>query len=129
MPADRSTHGSQRSEHAIKVLIQLSKGGESRVGPDRIRLLEVIGEQGSIAAAATILGLSYKGAWDAVQALNNLFDHPLVAAQRGGRVGGAAAITPTGQAVILAFRQVEAELSDVIARLEEHLSSEPESFG
>jgi molybdate transport system regulatory protein len=125
MPADRSTRGSEQSEHPIKVLIQLSKGGTSRVGPDRIRLLEVIGEQGSIAAAATIVGLSYKGAWDAVQALNSLFDLPLVAAQRGGKVGGAAAITPAGEAVILAFRKVEAELSDAIVRLQEHLLSEP----
>jgi molybdate transport system regulatory protein len=40
----------------------------SRVGADRIALLEAIGALGSITAAAKQLGLSYKGAWDAAQA-------------------------------------------------------------
>jgi molybdate transport system regulatory protein len=111
-----------QTEHAIKALIQLRKGGRSGVGPDRIRLLEVIGERGSIAAAAKSVGLSYKGAWDAVQAMNNLFEHPLVTAQPGGKAGGAAAVTPVGQAVILAYRKVEAELTDAIGQLEKHLT-------
>ena len=112
-----------KAEHAIKALIQLRKGdAQTRVGPDRIHLLEVIQEKGSIMAAARVLGLSYKGAWDAVQAVNNLFERPLVAAQPGGKAGGAAVVTPVGQAVILAYRKVEAELSEVIAQLEEHLA-------
>ena len=110
------------AEHAIKALIQLRKGGQSGVGPDRIHLLEVIQAKGSISAAARTLGLSYKGAWDAVRAMNNLFEHPLVVAHPGGRAGGAASITPVGAAVILAYRKVEAELSEVMAQLEEHLA-------
>jgi molybdate transport system regulatory protein len=110
------------AENAIKALIQLRKGGRSRVGPDRIRLLEVVQEKGSIMAAARELGLSYKGAWDAIQATNNLFEQPLVVAQPGGRTGGAAVVTPVGQAVILAYRKVETELAGVIAQLEEHLA-------
>jgi molybdate transport system regulatory protein len=110
------------AETAIKALIQLRKGAQSRVGPDRIRLLELIQSRGSIMAAAKAMGLSYKGAWDAVQAMNNLFERPLVVAQPGGKAGGAALITPVGQAVILAYRKVEGELSEVIAQLEEHLA-------
>lgn len=111
-----------KAEHAIKALIQLRGGGQARVGPDRIHLLEIIQQKGSIMAAAKVLGLSYKGAWDAVQAVNNLFERPLVVAQPGGKAGGAAAITPAGQAVILAYRKVETELSEVIAQLEEVLA-------
>ena len=70
--------------------------GQSRIGAERIRLLEVIAEHGSISAAARVLDLSYKGAWDAVQALNNLFERPLVTAQIGGRAGGSATVTPAG---------------------------------
>jgi molybdate transport system regulatory protein len=112
------------AEHAMKALIQLRRGAGSHVGPDRIRLLEAIGEKGSIMAAAKAVGLSYKGAWDAVQAMNNLFERPLVAAQPGGKTGGAAEITAVGLAVILAYRKVEAELSQVIAQLEEHLADD-----
>jgi len=108
--------------HAIEALVQLRKAGGSGVGPDRIRLLEMIREHGSIAAAAKRAGLSYKGAWDAVQAMNNLFAEPLVAAHPGGKAGGAAAITPVGEAVMLAYRKVESELSAVIGELEAHLA-------
>lgn len=113
-----------KRQSAIKALLQLRKGSDSRIGADRIRLLETIGARGSISAAAKDLGLSYKGAWDAVQALNNLFERPLVTAQPGGRSGGAAAVTPAGQAVILAFHKVEAELSQVVEQLERHLADD-----
>src|SRR5579863_7426847 len=109
-------------EQAITALIQLRKDGQSRVGPDRIRLLEVIGERGSISAAARTVGLSYKGAWDAVQAMNSLFERPLVAAHPGGKAGGVAQVTPVGQAVILAYRRVEADLLAAIGELEQHVS-------
>ena len=112
------------SDTAIKVLLQLRKGSESRVGAERIRLLEVIGELGSISAAARHLDLSYKGAWDAVQALNNLFERPLVSAQTGGRSGGAATITPAGRAVVVAFRKVEGRLAHVIEQLDLSLSDD-----
>ncbi len=85
--------------------------GASRVGAERIALLEAVAELGSISAAAKRLGLSYKGAWDGVQALNNLFDGPLIAAQPGGRSGGAAQVTDRGLAVIAAFHKVETELA------------------
>jgi molybdate transport system regulatory protein len=113
-----------QSQTAIKALFQLRKGSDSRIGADRIRLLEAIGELGSISAAARALGLSYKGAWDAVQALNNLFERPLVIAQTGGRSGGAASVTVAGQAVILAFRKVEGELFQVIEQLEGFLAGD-----
>jgi molybdate transport system regulatory protein len=89
------------------------------VGLERIVLLETIGELGSITAAAKALGLSYKGAWNAVQALNNLFDAPLVAAAPGGKTGGAAEVTARGREVIAGFRRVEAELSALMARLDD----------
>jgi molybdate transport system regulatory protein len=116
------------SDTAIKALLQLRKGSESRIGAERIRLLEVIGELGSISAAARHLDLSYKGAWDAVQALNNLFERPLVSAQTGGRSGGAATITPAGRAVVVAFRKVEKDLAHVIEQLDLSLSDETAPF-
>jgi molybdate transport system regulatory protein len=81
-------------------------------------LVEAIGELGSISAAAKQVGLSYKGAWDAVQALNNLFDGPLVEAAPGGKAGGTASVTPRGRAVIQAFRRVQAEMDAALAKLD-----------
>jgi molybdate transport system regulatory protein len=99
--------------------------GAARVGLERVALLEAIGELGSISGAAKRHGLSYKGAWDVVQALNNLFDGPLVEAAPGGRSGGTAVVTPRGQAVIAAFRRVRSEIEATLAKLESHAAAGP----
>jgi molybdate transport system regulatory protein len=88
-----------------------------RVAVSRMALLEAIGVRGSITAAARDVNLSYKAAWDAVQALNNLFESPLVTAAPGGAKGGAAHVTPRGQAVLAAFRRVESEMQATLTRL------------
>lgn len=98
------------------------RGGASKVGPERVRLLQAIQTHGSIAAAAKQVGLSYKGAWDAVQALNNLFARPLVAAQTGGRNGGAAVVTPAGDALLRAYGKVEEGLAQIVDQLEQALA-------
>jgi molybdate transport system regulatory protein len=83
--------------------------------------LEAVRDRGSITLAAKSMGLSYKGAWDAIQAINNLFDEPLVVAKAGGRLGGAAVVTDAGRAVIDAFHAIEAELGHVIDALDRRL--------
>jgi len=107
---------------SVEARLQLRKGTAARVGVDRVRLLEAVGREGSIAAAAKAVGLSYRGAWDAVQALNDLFGRPLVQAQVGGREGGAALVTPAGEALILAFQRIEQELAHVVGQLQIHLA-------
>lgn len=107
----------------LSASLVLRRGALARVGLERIALLEAVGELGSITAAAKQLGLSYKGAWDAVQALNNLFDAPLITASAGGRAGGAATVTPRGHTVVRAFRQVEREVGATLSRLETGLAA------
>lgn len=109
----------------LNAALSLRRGDGSRVGGDRIALLEALGEVHSIRAAAEQMGLSYRGAWDAVQALNNLFEAPLVTTQAGGKQGGAAELTAAGRAVIAAFHRVEAELAEVIDRLDQGVAGAP----
>ena len=54
-------------------------------------MLEAIGSQGSISAAAKQQGISYRSAWDAVNEMNNLWDSPLVEKSPGGAHGGGTA--------------------------------------
>jgi molybdate transport system regulatory protein len=108
----------------LRAVLQLAKGDTARVGEARVRLLQAIAEKGSISAAARAEGLSYKGAWDAVQALNNLSPKPLVIAQPGGASGGAATVTTAGMTLISAFRRIEAELAQVAGRLGHDLAGE-----
>jgi molybdate transport system regulatory protein len=102
----------------LNATVTLERPGFPRVALARVALLEAIAELGSITAAAKRMDLSYKGAWDAVQALNNLFDGPLVEAAPGGKSGGTARLTPRGLAVIDAFRRVQAEMDAALAKLE-----------
>jgi len=92
------------------------------VGAERIALLEAIAAEGTITGAARRLGLSYKGAWDAVQALNNLFERPVVATRAGGRQGGFAEVTEDGVALISAFRAMESELAHAVGGLKRRLA-------
>ncbi len=114
-------------EGDLSASLILRRGALARVGLERIALVEAVGELGSISAAAKQLGLSYKGAWDVIQALNNLFDAPLIAASAGGKAGGAAQVTPRGHAVIRAFRAVEREIGAALSRLEAGLTDGPEA--
>lgn len=107
-----------RRSRDLSASLSLKRGLAPRVSLERIALLEAVGELGSITAAAKRLGLSYKGAWDGVQALNNLFDAPLVEAAPGGKAGGTARITRRGQEVVTAFRRLQTEIDAAVAKLE-----------
>ena len=72
-------------------------------------LLASVGETNSISAAAKVVGLTYKAAWDAVDAMNNLSDAPLVQRSVGGKGGGGTRLTAKGQQLVKTFRMVEAE--------------------
>ena len=67
------------------------------IGDDRIRLLEAVDAHGSISAASRHVGLTYKAAWDAISAINNLAERPLVIGRIGGRAGGGAVLTDDGR--------------------------------
>ncbi|MEA3641326.1 MAG: TOBE domain-containing protein [Lamprobacter sp.] len=87
----------------------LSVGEVAFLGEARIGLLEQIGERGSITQAAKAAGISYKAAWDAVDAMNNLAPTPVVATATGGRGGGGARLTDEGRRLIAAYRTISAE--------------------
>ncbi|MCP1375285.1 TOBE domain-containing protein [Dyella lutea] len=101
----------------LKGMLSLHAGNRQVAGQDRIELLAAIGESGSISAAARAVGMSYKGAWDAVDAMNNLADEPLVVRAAGGHRGGGTTLTPRGQRLVEAFRVVAAEHARYVARL------------
>ena len=68
----------------------LASGGKdgAAAGHGRIALLRAIDAHGSISAAAREMGMSYKAAWDAIDAINNLAGTPLVVRETGGKGGG-----------------------------------------
>lgn len=117
------------SDLPLKALLHFRKGSDSQIGEGRIRLLRLVGELGSISAAARALGLSYKGAWDAVQALNNLSVRPLIVAQTGGKSGGAATVTDEGRALIEAYAALEDVLAAQMEKIDAVLNAGGEVAG
>lgn len=101
------------SEGKIEAVLSLRREGRPMVGRDRIELLEAVDVHGTITKAAQAVGLSYKAAWDALNAVNNLLPRPAVVAQTGGKRGGGAMVTEDGKALIAAFRLIEERLSRI----------------
>ena len=108
----------------ITAAVSLKRGVSPGVSLERVALIEAVDELGSIRAAAERLGLSYKGAWEIVQTLNNLFDQPLIEAAPGGRTGGGAKVTPRGREVATAFRRVQHEMDAALAKLDAVMSGD-----
>jgi len=93
----------------LKGMLSLHAGDRTLGGLNRIELLEKIGETGSITSAARAVGMSYKGAWDAIDAMNNLSDEPLVVRVVGGQRGGGSELTARAKRLIDVFRAMELE--------------------
>ncbi|MEP9379445.1 TOBE domain-containing protein [Aquabacter sp. CN5-332] len=106
----------------IEALVTLRGESLSPVGRERIRLLEAVAREGSITAGAKAVGLTYKAAWDALDAMANLFGQPLLETRAGGKAGGGARLTPTGMRVISAFGRLEAEMARVVRAIEPELA-------
>ncbi len=91
----------------------LSPGGPA-IGPGKAELIERIAETGSISAAARGMGMSYRRAWQLVEALNRSFREPVVATAIGGKRGGGALVTPFGRRLASRFRAMEGKASKAI---------------
>ncbi|MGH6726289.1 MAG: TOBE domain-containing protein [Pseudolabrys sp.] len=107
---------------AIEALVTLRSDDGAGVGRERIRLLQAVARAGSISAGAKVAGLTYKAAWDALDAMANLFGRPLLETRTGGKAGGGARLTPTGLRVIEAYHRLEAEMTRVLRVLEPELA-------
>ena len=108
-----------------KLTLRVDFDDATRLGPGKVRLLELIAECGSISAAGRGMGMSYRRAWLLVDSLNRCFKEPVVLTQLGGSGGGGAALTGFGQAVVDNYRAMEHEaaavLGDRIHKLERAL--------
>ena len=90
-----------------RLTIRIDLTDHGAIGPGKVKLLELVGESGSISAAGRAMGMSYRRAWTLVDGLNRSFRSPLVTTQPGGARGGGAALTDLGHDVIARYRAVE----------------------
>jgi molybdate transport system regulatory protein len=102
---------------ALQGSLWMTVGGENFGGQGRVELLARIAETGSISQAAKAIGMSYKGAWDAIDAMNNLAGEPLVERLTGGKGGGGTRLTARGAQLVRNFRVIEQVHRDFVEQL------------
>jgi molybdate transport system regulatory protein len=87
--------------------VWIAVGDRPLGGSERFGLLRAVASEGSITRAAKAYGISYKAAWDAIDAMNALAGEPLVERSTGGRGGGSTRLTPRGQRLLERFDQID----------------------
>ena len=70
------------------------------IGIGKIELLRLVGQHGSISAAAKEMGLAYRRAWFLLETLQMCFEEPLYTSARGGSKQGGTLLTPMGQELL-----------------------------
>lgn len=102
----------------VQCRVRVHRGDDIAVGPGKMELLAAIRETGSISGGARKMHMSYRRAWLLVETMNSCFKKPLVETATGGRAGGGAQLTPTGEKILEAY---EAMMSDVVQVAQKHL--------
>lgn len=120
------SNAKQKMELAGKV--SLCKSDQLFLGEDRIRLLEMIDEHGSITKAAKAVGISYKTAWDTMDAINNLSEKPLFVRMAGGKSGGGTRLTDEGREVIRKYRVIQEEHDKFLSNITKKIGSATELY-
>jgi molybdate transport system regulatory protein len=113
MPDD--AHARPKAARYRGLTLRVLGGSAAALGPGKAELVERIAQTGSISAAAREMGMSYRRAWQLVEALNTAFREPVVETAIGGRRGGGARVTRYGESLVARFRAMEARASRAIA--------------
>jgi len=95
--------------------LRVMGAGAPAIGPGKAELIERIAQMGSISAAGRAMGMSYRRAWQLVEALNRSFRAPVIVTAVGGERGGGARVTAYGVRLAARFRAMEGKASAAIA--------------
>lgn len=120
--AEADTGASAASGPRVRARAWLEWNGDAFLGPGRAALLRAIDRSGSISAAARELGVTYRTAWNWVDAMGRAVGTPMVRTATGGRGGGGARLTPAGQAAIEALDRLTAGLDDWITHMDREIA-------
>jgi molybdate transport system regulatory protein len=97
------------------LLLRVLSDKRPAMGPGKAQLVALIADTGSISAAARRMGMSYRRAWQLVEAVNQSFNRPVVVTVTGGKRGGGAVVTDFGKRLVERYHAMETKASDAIA--------------
>jgi molybdate transport system regulatory protein len=103
----------------------IEKDGKVALSTWRVNLLQAVDETGSISAAASKMGISYRRAWEKIHECEARLGVKLVETQTGGEGGGGSALTPTATEYIQRFQNFTSGLNGLVAqRFQENFPQE-----
>lgn len=98
-----------------KIKIWLStEANEGAFGGGKYRLLKAIEEQGSLAAAAEKLNISYRKAWGDLKKAEQYLGITLIVKTRGGSGGGQTLLTPEGVKLLKAYSEFVTDVKQFV---------------
>ena len=95
-----------------KVWVELE--GEPVLGDAKVRLLEEIDAKGSIKAAASALGMTYRGAWAKLRAMEERLGERLVERRAGGPSGGGSTLTPLARELVRRYKAFREGINEYV---------------
>lgn len=88
--------------------------GDGHIHDSTYKLIELIGQKGSLKAAAEALDISYRKAWGDLEQAEEVLGYQLIEKHRGGKDGGASALTPAAFKLLEAYRALQQKFDDQV---------------
>jgi molybdate transport system regulatory protein len=104
----------KKMQYKVTGTLWMECEGERFFGPGRVELLEHIETTGSISKAAKLMDMSYKKAWQMINALNTQATKPFVITQSGGEKGGGSVVTPEAKELIAYHQQLRKRFQEFL---------------
>jgi molybdate transport system regulatory protein len=99
----------------VGVRVWVERKGHAILGEGRAELLAAIDTERSITKAAKAAGMSYRRAWNLIQAVNDAAGETLVEAAVGGKQGGGARLTTQGRLALFLYDEVRQSMIESAA--------------
>ena len=93
-----------------------TKKAEGVFGDGKWRLLKAIESTGSLKAASTMLGISYRKAWGDLKKAEQHLGVKLVERERGGNKGGRTGLTKEGKKWVRAYGEFRKDIEGAVAK-------------
>ena len=90
--------------------------GKPVFGDGKARLLELVGKTGSLRAAASQMGMSYRAAWGKIEEMERRLGCELVVRRAGGKGGGRPELTALARTLLARYRSFRAGIDAAVDR-------------
>ena len=101
---------------AVRAKIWLERDGKVVLSDWRVKLLQAIGETGSLAQAAESMGVPYRTAWYKLKEVEEQVGVRLLETRSGGAGGGGTVLTAEARDILERFERVYADVATLVQR-------------